>query len=255
MITGAVMPRFFTASPPSENGEIVLSGEDARHIALSLRMAKGDTIVINGCDGEEYDCVLTDIHPERVTVQITETRMNQSELPLEVILYVALPKGDKLDLIIQKATELGVSSVIPFVSERCVVKPDPKTEEKKLLRRQRIAEEAAKQCGRGIIPKIYPTVSYASAVKEASLTDIPLFCYEKEGTAPLYPILKEKLKRGITVSVMTGAEGGFSVAEAETAEAAGMILCGLGRRILRCETAPLYVLSAVAYESELNPNF
>lgn len=254
MLIGAVMPRFFTASPPSENGEIVLVGEDARHIALSLRMAKGDTVIVSG-DGEEYDCILTDIHPEKVTVQVTDRRKNLSEPPVELRLYVALPKGDKLDLVIQKATELGVSSVIPFVSERCVARPDPKSEEKKLSRRQRIAEEAAKQCGRGIIPKIYPTVSYASAVKEASGADLPLFCYEKEETAPLYPILKEKLRRGITVSVMTGAEGGFSSGEAEAATSAGMITCGLGRRILRCETAPLYVLSVVAYESELNPDF
>lgn len=255
MTIGAVMPRFFADSPPSDTGEIVLFGENARHIALSLRMAKGDTVIVNGLSGEEYECVLTEIHPDRVAAEVTSVRTNLSEPPVELRLYVALPKGDKLDLIIQKATELGVSSVIPFVSERCVVRPDPKSEEKKLLRRQRIAEEAAKQCGRGIIPKVYPTKSYGAAIKEAAEADIPLFFYEKEGTEPLYPVLKEKLGRGRSISVVTGSEGGFSPREALAAESDGMIMCGLGRRILRCETAPIYVLSAIAYESELNPNF
>lgn len=249
------MPKFFADSPPAENGEIVLCGEDARHIALALRMAKGEVIVVSGISGEEYECELTDIHPEKVTARIIKTGVNLSEMPVEVRLYVALPKGDKLDLIIQKATELGVSSVIPFTSERCIAKSDPGSEEKKLARRSRIAEEAAKQCGRGKIPEIRPTVNYKSALKDASLADLPLFFYEKDGTKPLYTVLKDRLRRGISVSIMTGSEGGFSPGEAEVAAESGMIMCGLGRRILRCETAPVYVLSAVAYESELNPNF
>ncbi len=248
------MPRFFADHPPDENGNIVLSGDDARHIALSLRMAKGDTVTVNGLSGEEYECVLSDIKPDTVVANVVSTRENESEPPCEIRLYVAMPKGDKLDLIIQKATELGASVIIPFSSERCIAKSDPKSEEKKLPRRERIAAEAAKQCGRGKIPRVRAAVSYKDAVEEAAGADIPLFLYEKQGvTEPLYGVIHGKLSRGTVISVMTGAEGGFSVKEAEFAERAGMKMCGLGRRILRCETAPIYVLSAIAYESELNP--
>lgn len=249
------MPRFFKDVPAGKTGTVTLVGEDARHIALSLRMAKGDTVTVSAPDGVEYECVLTDIHPDSVTAEIVSEKVNLTEPPCEVRLYVALPKGDKLDLIIQKATELGVARIIPFSSERCVVKPDAGSADKKLQRRQRIAEEAAKQCGRGRIPEVTHPMRFADAVKDAATADVPLFLYEGEGTEPLYPVLKEKLRRGAAVSVMTGAEGGFSPSEVAAAVSAGMKSCGIGRRILRCETAPLYVLSAVAYESELNPDF
>ncbi len=249
------MPRFFIDAPAGKSDTVTLTGEDARHIALSLRMAKGDTVTVSGPDGVEYECRLCDIHPDSVRAEVISEKENLTEPPCRVTLYVALPKGDKLDLIIQKATELGVSEIVPFSSERCVVKPDKDSADKKLQRRQRIAEEAAKQCGRGRIPKVAHPMRFADAVKSAAMADLPLFLYEGEGTVPLYPVLKEKLRRGTSVSVMTGSEGGFSPSEVEAAVSAGMVSCGIGRRILRCETAPLYVLSAVAYESELNPEF
>ncbi len=249
------MPRFFIDAKAQKSDTVTLVGEDARHIALSLRMAKGDAVTVSGPDGVEYECVLTDIHPESVVAEVVREKLNLTESPCEIRLYVGLPKGDKLDLIIQKATELGVAKIIPFSSERCVVKPDAGSADKKLQRRQRIAEEAAKQCGRGRIPEVVHPMRFADAVKDAAAADVPLFLYEGEGTESLYPVLKEKLRRGATVSVMTGAEGGFSPSEVEAAVSLGMKSCGIGRRILRCETAPLYVLSAVAYESELNPYF
>lgn len=249
------MPRFFINTKAEKSDTVTLTGEDARHIALSLRMAKGDTVIVSGPDGVEYECVLLDIHPDTVTAEVVFERVNLTEPPCRVTLYVALPKGDKLDLIIQKATELGVSRIVPFSSERCVVKPDKDSADKKLQRRRRIAEEAAKQCGRGCIPEVAHPMRFADAVAEAAKADVPLFLYEGEGTVPLYPVLKAGLHPGATVSVMTGAEGGFSPSEVEAAVLAGMKSCGIGRRILRCETAPLYVLSAIAYESELNPDF
>ncbi len=249
------MPRFFVKVPNEAPKEITLTGDDARHIALSLRMAKGQTVTVSGNDGKEYLCELTDIKPECVKMSVLSTDENLTEPPCIVTLYVALPKGDKLDLIIQKATELGVSRIVPFVSERCVVRPDEASKEKKRARRLRIAEEAAKQCGRGAIPDVSHPISYAAAIIEAATADVPLFLYEGEGTVPLLPTLRDKLSRGSSISVVTGSEGGFTPKEAELAGESGMKLCGLGRRILRCETAPIYVLSAIAYETELNPNF
>ncbi len=249
------MPRFFLGAPVTDPNELVLVGDDARHIALSLRMAKGQTVIVSGNDGMEYECELTDIKPERVTLKVLSSSENITEMPCRVTLYVALPKGDKLDLIIQKATELGVYRIVPFVSERCVARPDEASKEKKRARRCRIAEEAAKQCGRGVIPDVAHPLSYADAVSEAARADVSLFLYEGDGTEPLLPVLKRGLKPGTAVSVMTGSEGGFSPKETERAKDAGMTLCGLGKRILRCETAPIYVLSAIAYETELNPDF
>lgn len=249
------MPRFFLGAPVTDPNEITLVGDDARHIALSLRMAKGQTVTVSGNDGMEYECELTDIKPERVLLKVLSARENLSEMPCRVTLYVALPKGDKLDLIIQKATELGVRRIVPFSSERCVARPDEASKDKKRARRCRIAEEAAKQCGRGVIPDVAHPMTFSDAIAEAARADVPLFLYEGDGTEPLMPVLKSGLKPGATVSVVTGSEGGFSVKETERAKESGMTLCGLGRRILRCETAPIYVLSAIAYETELNPDF
>ncbi len=249
------MPRFFSDAPVTEKGEIILVGDDARHIALSLRMAKGQSVTVCGNEGTEYECELTDIKPDRVVMRVISESENLTEPPCRVTLYVALPKGDKLDLIIQKATELGVSRIVPFVSERCVARPDEASKEKKRARRVRIAEEAAKQCGRGVIPDVTHPMTYADAITEASKADVPLFLYEADGTVPLLPVLRDGLGKGVTVSVVTGSEGGFSPKEAVCAREHGMKLCGLGKRILRCETAPMYVLSAIAYESELNPDF
>ncbi len=249
------MPRFFIDTRASVSDRLTLVGDDARHIALSLRMAKGQKVTVSGADGREYECELTDIKPDRVELAVLSEAVNESEPPCEVTLFVALPKGDKLDLIIQKATELGAGKIVPFVSERCVVRPDEASKEKKRARRRKIAEEAAKQCGRGRVPDVCHPMTYVDAIAEAARADVPLFLYEAEGTEPLLPVLRGGLKKGATVSVVIGSEGGFSPREATAARDAGMKLCGLGKRILRCETAPMYVLSAIAYESELNPDF
>ena len=244
------MPRFFVNTPPDADGNITVSGSDARHIALSLRCAVGERITVS-CDGMVYECELSSVHPEQVSARVLTSRLDDAESPCRTRLYVANPKGGKLDGVIQKATELGVSEIIPFLSERCVSRPDPDSRGKKLVREERIALEAAKQCGRGIVPKVRMMTDFVSAVRDAAGADIALFAYEKENSVTLRDAVAGRLMPGVTVSVMTGPEGGFSPAEAKAAEDAGMILCGLGRRILRCETAPLYVLSAIAYEAEL----
>ena len=244
------MPRFFVTSPPDGDGVITITGDDARHIALSLRCAVGEHLTVCRA-GSVYDCELLAVNPESVKAHVLSVCEDLSEPPCAVTLFVANPKGDKLEVIIQKATELGAVRVVPFLSERCVSRPDKSARDKRRARGERIAAEAAKQCGRGIVPEIDLLTDFESAVREASKADAALFVYEKEEAKTLRDAIAGVLRRGMTVSVMTGAEGGFSPEEAAAAVDAGMIPCSLGHRILRCETAPLYVLSAISYETEL----
>ncbi len=244
------MPRFFADSPPDGDGIIEITGDDARHIALSLRSPVGETVFV--CHGGTvYGCELLSVRPERVVMRAVSSREDSSELSCRVTLYIANPKGDKLDAVIQKATELGVHRIVPFLSERCVSRPDAASREHRRTRGGRIALEAAKQCGRGVVPEIAEMTDMRSAVREAAKSDIALFVYEKEKDRTLRSVIAGRLLPGVSVSVMTGPEGGFSPAEAEEAKGAGMVPCGLGERILRCETAPIYVLSAISYEAEL----
>lgn len=241
------MPRFFTDTC-SENGIFVISGDDARHIALSLRCAVGDTVTVC-CDGRSYECELRSILPSRVEASILRELESKAELPFDVTVLVGNPKAGKLDLVVQKATELGASAIIPFLSERCVSRPDADSADKRRRRLEKIALEAAMQSGREVVPAIKSTVSFAEAVKIAADADIGLFAYEMNRDVQMRSVIKDKLGSARTVAILTGPEGGFSPAEAEYAKSAGLSLCGLGGRILRCETAPLYMLSALGYEA------
>ncbi len=247
------MPRFFVRDDQISEGEILLTGSDAHHIARSLRMAVGDGLTVCDMRGREYDCVIAAFDEDRaVTVTVTEIRESETEPPCRIRLFQALPKGDKLDTVIQKAVECGVGEVIPFESERCVVRMKPEAEERKTERRGRIAAEAAKQCGRSVIPAVSPTVSFERMLSLAAESDLCLFCYEGEGTRPLGEILREAGDlRGKEISVVIGSEGGFSVSEAERATGAGLCRTGLGARILRTETAPVFVLSCLCLATEL----
>ncbi len=258
------MPRFFVKNTDvSSDGHITLRGDSAIHIAYALRLAVGEHIVV--CDGvKAYDCELESFSPDKNDPWVTAVTRNtwniDTEPPYMVRLYQALPKGDKLDTIIQKAVECGVYQVIPFESSRCVAKAKADAEERKTQRRNRIAEEAAKQCGRGIIPDVLPTIGFQQMLAHATTADVVLFCYEAEGTKPLGQVLKEKLPvilsdeqgKAIEISVIIGSEGGFSPQEAEMAVTQGCNMIGLGKRILRCETAPVFVLSCLAYQYELS---
>ena len=242
------MPRFFAQSAP-ENGVFVISGDDARHIALSLRSAVGDAVTVC-CDGASFECSLSSIAPTRVEARVVRELCERRELPFEVTLFAANPKAGKLDLVVQKATELGASVIVPFLSERCVSRPDADSAGKRRRRLEKIALESAMQSCREVVPKIEDTVSFADAVTMAARADIALFAYEEErGGVQMRAAVADRLKSARTVSVMTGPEGGFSPDEARLASDAGMTVCGLGRRILRCETAPLYMLSALGYEA------
>lgn len=247
------MPRFFVPSDSIKENTVEITGDDARHISRSLRMAAGEHITVCDMRSNEYECVLSRFTDNSVEATVISQRKNDTEPSFRVHLYQALPKGDKLETIVQKSVECGVYEITPFESERCITRIKKENIEKKTERLTKISHEAAKQCGRGILPKINAPVSFRDAVEGAKLADIPIFCYEGDGTRSLKSILSEK-KQGsspLTISAVIGSEGGFSREEALFALESGMILAGLGKRILRCETAPIFVLGCIAYEFDL----
>lgn len=244
------MPRFFVESDAVSDGVAHISGADARHIARALRMAVGEQITVCSPDGTEYVCRLSHIRDDEVTAEVTESRRGENESPVRIRLYVAYPKGDKLELVVQKATELGVASVTPYLSERCVRRPKPERIAGETERLSRIAAEAAKQSGRSALPTVSAPLSYGEMLCEAAASELALFCYEGKGVEQLSLILG-KHPEARELAVIVGPEGGFSDKEAEAAREAGCLLCGLGRRILRCETAPLFALAGISVLLEL----
>ena len=228
------MPRFFTDAPASDY--ITVTGSDARHIGYSLRMKKGEEITF--ChSGTDYNCTIESITESEVLCRVVSTEPSRSEPSVQVTLYQAYPKQDKLELIIQKTTELGVTRIVPFISSRCIARPDEKSYRKKQERMQKIAEEAAKQSGRGVIPEIAPLMTMKQALEDMKNSELKLFCYENGGEK----LSSIPVAEAGSIAVMIGSEGGFERAEAEAAEAAGATQIWLGERILRCETCPIAV--------------
>ena len=220
----------------------------------SLRMAKGERLTVCDMHSTEYECEIKDFEGSDVLLEVISKSKGKTEPPYKAILFQALPKGDKMELIIQKAVETGVYAIVPFISERCISRPDAKSAKGKLERWNKIALEAAKQCGRGIIPEVLPICPYDEAVNRASAADVPILFYEGDGVRSLKSVLSDvKLNENepITVSAMVGSEGGFAKSEVEKASEAGLIPTGLGNRILRCETAGIVALSAISYALEL----
>lgn len=244
------MPRFFVNAEDIGESSLLIKDADAYHIARSLRMAVGDEVTVSDGRGCELLCKLTRIRDEECECEITSRRDCPAEMPIEVTLYMAYPKGDKLETVIQKAVELGASRIVPFESSRCIKRPKAEKIDKQLARLCRIAEEAAKQCGRGRIPEVTPPMSFAEAIRSASSADLSLFCYENEREGALRDAL-ENHRDAKTISVIVGSEGGFSPEEASEAAKAGCLPISLGHRILRCETAPSFVLSVISYVFEL----
>ncbi len=247
------MPRFFVNQNQIEDQYVTITGEDAHHISRSLRMAIGEHITVSDNDKYEYDCVLEVFADTYVKAQILSKQLSQTESPVRIHLYQALPKGDKLDFIIQKSVECGVYDVTPFESDFCVVKVKKDAENRKTERRNKIAVEAAKQCGRGIIPQVKGTISFKEMLNEASSCDTVLFCYEGEGTEPIGKVIQKLRAEHIIndIAVIIGSEGGFSANEAMLAEKCSFNSVGLGKRILRAETAAIFALSCLVYEFEL----
>jgi 16S rRNA (uracil1498-N3)-methyltransferase len=256
------MPRFFIRADQieeTENGKVaVIVGDDAHHISRSLRMRVGEALTICDMQKNIYECKIASITDTTVYASVDSISQSDTEPPFFAHLCQALPKGDKLDTVIQKSVECGVGAITTFMSERCIAK-EKGDDENKLRRRNKIALEAAKQSGRGLVPEIGATVSFDRALAEASEADIKLFCYEGDDTRSLRTLLSEEKAKFETsdasripsVSIIIGSEGGFSLSEVEKAKNAGFIPVGLGKRILRTETAPLFVLGCLCYEFEL----
>lgn len=246
------MPRFFIRQNQIEevngNKTVTILGEDAHHISRSLRMAVGEMIEVCDMQKNLYTCELNGFFEGSVTARVVSQGVSDTEPKHNIKLYQALAKGDKMETIIQKSIECGACEIIPFSSERCVVKLDKKDGQKKIDRWQKIAESAAKQSGRGIIPQVKTVLSFKELLSEIGGT--VLFCYEGEDTVTIKQALKSTKIEG-DVSVIIGSEGGFSQKEAELLKEAGAISVGLGKRILRCETAPVFALACIAYELEL----
>ena len=238
------MVRFFVSAEDLEKEDVSLTGENAQH-AKVLRLKPGETVLL--CDGEGREAVCKVASTDRWLLRAMERRESQSEAAVKVSVYMALPKADKLEHVIQKATELGAYEIVTFPSARCVSRPDEKSLKKKLERWEKIAASAAEQSGRGRIPKVLVLGSFSEALTRAAQADKALMLYEHEEALTL----KMALSSGgySTVSLLTGPEGGLEEAEVTQAQEVGLQVCTLGRRILRCETAPLCALSAVMYDA------
>lgn len=239
------MVRFFVTPEQLCSNSPVLTGENAQH-AKVLRLKEEETLLL--CDGQGQECLcrISGIQGQEYQLQVLSRRASESEAAVNVSIYMAFSKGDKLEHVIQKATELGAFEIIAFPSARCVSRPDEKSLKKKLERWQKIAASAAEQSGRGRIPQVLILGSYKQALERAAQTDKALLFYENEQAFTLKQALQGPYR---TVSLLTGPEGGLEESEVELARNAGLQVCTLGKRILRCETAPLCALSAVMYDA------
>lgn len=235
------MPRFFTENI-TDGKYAVITGDDARHISRSLRMKNGDALTVS-CDGIDYSCVIKSISDDFVELEVLFYDKCKSEPTIDLTLYQAVPKLDKFEFIIQKSVELGVNRIVPVLTRRCVSRPSKKDFEKKLQRYQRIALEAAKQSGRGIIPAVMPIINYTEALEQMRASDRALMLYELGGVR----FSEADLENAKTVSLLIGSEGGFDEAEVLKADEAGVKRIWLGDRILRCETAPLAAVSITMF--------
>lgn len=238
------MARFFVTSEELQPEFLVLTGENAKH-ARVLRLKEGEEVLV--CDGQGQECVCTvsDVSEGQISLVVRHRQASETEAKIRASVYMAFPKGDKLEHVIQKATELGAFEIVVFPSARCVSRPDEKSLKKKLERWQKIAASAAEQSGRGVIPQVVLISSYKEALNRAAEADKAILFYENERAVTLKMSLQTEDYR--TVSLLTGPEGGLEPAEVEQAREAGLDICTLGKRILRCETAPLCALSAVMY--------
>lgn len=240
------MARFFVNNDELQGDFLVLTGENALH-AKVLRLKNGDTVTICDGRGAECLCVVSDINPDQVSLVVKSRMSSASEAAVKVSVYMAFSKGDKFEHVIQKATELGAYEIVAFPSSRCVSRPDEKSLKKKLERWNKIAASAAEQSGRGVVPEVLVVSGYLQAVERACKADKKILFYENERATTLRMALESG--QYSTISLLTGPEGGLEEREVIIAKDAGMDICTLGRRILRCETAPLCALSAVMYAS------
>ena len=238
------MPRFFIEKDAISPDFMELTGENAAH-AKVLRLKCGDEVTVCDGDGMDYLCVVEQVEAGRLSLRVEEVKPSESEPKVQCSIYMALPKADKLEHVIQKATELGATEIVCFPTARCVSRPDEKSLHKKLERWQKIAASAAEQSRRGRIPQVIALPNYAAALERAAKADLAVCFYENEEQRTFRQVIDGA--PFATAALLSGPEGGFEEEEVAQAKAAGLQICTLGSRILRCETAPLCALSALMY--------
>jgi len=246
------MPKFFISREDIQGSYIVIR-HDVHHIVHVLRKQTGDTLTV--CDGlsMDYDCRILQIDAgeESIICQITDSHRSDAEPEVAVTLYQSLPKGDKMEFVIQKSVELGISRIVPYYSERSLIHLDAKKAAQKVARWNAISESAAKQSGRGLIPEIADVHTFKQAAQEAAQYDLAILFYEKAQDIALKKVLTEAEtrlgRRPESVGIWIGPEGGFAPAEAEQLRKAGCVPSGLGSRILRCETAGMMACAMILY--------
>lgn len=241
------MPRFFVLPEKVGENQIILDGDNAHHIKNVLRLKVGEEVTVCDSCGYDYQSKILQIASDSVIAEILQRQKTVSEPSIAITLYQALPKGDKMDFIVQKCVELGIDRIVPMNTKRCIVKINQK-EEKKISRWQKISVSAAKQSGRGKIPEISPVMNFTQALEDASRLSKALIPYELEQTTSLHQ-LKEDFC-GNSIGIFIGPEGGFSVEEIEQAIKAKIMPVTLGKRILRTETAGMVTLAILLYELE-----
>lgn len=241
------MHHFFVTREQIQQDEIVITGPDVNHIRSVLRMRPGQQIRVSDGRQREYLCSLEQLEPDQVLARILSETEGETELPARITLLQGLPKGDKMELIVQKAVELGAFAIVPVAAKRCVVKLDEKKAESKRKRWQAIAESAAKQSMRMAVPQVMPVMDFAQAARYAADLDVRLIPYElARGMEQTREIL-EAIRPGQSVGIFIGPEGGFAEEEIAQARELGIQPITLGRRILRTETAGMTVLSILMY--------
>ncbi len=223
----------------------IIQGEDALHIRKSLRMKEGEQLTLISPQGTESLCEITDLN-DGVEVKVLSSKPCEQEPTVKVTLYQGLTKGDKMDFIVQKAVELGVSEIVPVLTERCISRPDEKSIRKKVERWQKIALGAAQQSRRGTVPQVKPLITLKEASERAKADEVSIVFFEGGGE-PIPKLLKETPK---TVSIFIGSEGGFEEREIQMLKEAGTSSATLGKRILRAETAPLAALTAIMFYTD-----
>lgn len=247
------MQRYFVLTGP-DTDRFFIEGEDFHHITRVMRMKMGDHIVCVTDERKSARCKIAEITDELVIANVVKWEDGNTEMPVSVTIASGLPKGDKLEWIIQKGTELGAREFVPFLAARSIVKWDEKKADKKLERWQKIAKEAAEQSYRSVIPNVVSPVNFKVLIEKAKEFDVKLVAYEeeaKDGESAVLAKTLGEMKEGQSLLIVFGPEGGLAAEEVSLLKENGFSVCGLGPRILRTETAPLYFLAAVSYQLEL----
>lgn len=244
------MYRFFVPAEQIYDEYAEITGDDVNHIKNVLRMEAGEKVVISGGQGMDYYCIIRDVQSECIVLDIERKEPVKTELPVRIVLFQALPKADKMEFVIQKAIELGAAEIVPVRTRRSVVRLDEKKAAKKVQRWQTIAEAAAKQSGRGLIPQIHEVISFQEALRYAGELEHCLIPYELYDDMRATAEVLDKVCGGDSIGIFIGPEGGFERGEITQAMEAGVVPISLGKRILRTETAGLAILSVLMFRLE-----